>query len=83
MASAAPILQALQRFVKNRVLNIVNPERGLIRSVRIYNAAGQLITASDVETTDNVFIPLSGSDNSVLIIKITGEGCERTIKTTL
>ena len=70
-------------FVKNRVLNIVNPERGLIHSVRVYNAAGQLITASDVETTDNVFMPLPACDGNVLIIKIDGEGCQRTIKTAI
>ena len=70
-------------FVKNRVLNIVNPERGLIHSVRVYNAAGQLITASDVDTTYNMFMPLPACDGNVLIIKIDGEGCQRTIKTAI
>ena len=70
-------------FVKDGTLNIVNPERGLIRSVRIYNAAGQLVAASSLETTDNVFMPLPACDGNVLIIKIDGEGCQRTIKTAI
>ena len=70
-------------FVKDGTLNIVNPERGLIRSVRIYNAAGQLVAASSLETTDNVFMPLPACDGSVIIVKIDGDGCQRTIKTAI
>ena len=76
-------ITGITAFVKNRVLNIVNPDHGIIRGIRVYNAAGQLVNASDVETTDNVFVPLSGNDGSVLIVVIRGENNVRTIKITL
>lgn len=67
-------------FVKGGVLNIVNPERAHIGSIRIYNSAGQMVKAYDVDTAENVFIPLGSTAGQVLVIKIAGRDSERTIK---
>ena len=67
-------------FVKGGVLNIVNPEHAHIGSIRIYNSAGQMVKAYDVDTAENVFIPLGSTAGQVLVIKIAGRDSERTIK---
>lgn len=73
-------INGLGVFVKNHILNIVNPDHGYIYSVCVFAAGGQKIKESIVNTSDNVFIPLTGVSRQILVVKIVGEGYERTVK---
>lgn len=70
-------------FIKNNILNIVNPDHGYINSVTLYTAGGMLINKYTVETTDNVFIPLGGISGQSVLIAITGNGTSKTVKASI
>lgn len=74
-------MQELAVFVKNRVLNIVNPEREYVARVAVYTESGQLLKDCEVKASENIFIPLGGISSQVLIVKITGKDCVRSVKT--
>lgn len=67
-------------FVRDRVLNIINPEQGYIAGVTLYSADGKAIRTYTVNTTDNVLIPLGGVQQRVVMVAISGKGGTRTVK---
>lgn len=67
-------------FVRDRVLNIVNPDRGYIGSVTLYTAGGKAIKTYAVDASDNVFIPLGAVQERVAIVAISGKNGTRTVK---
>ncbi|MGI6222703.1 MAG: fibronectin type III domain-containing protein [Prevotella sp.] len=69
-------ISGLTAFVKNRTLNVLNPEGGLIRSISVYDEGGRLIATYEVETTDNVFVRLNVA--GPVIIRVQGQ---REVKT--
>lgn len=66
-------------FVKGGMLNIVNPEKGRICRVYIYNEAGQLLRSCLTNTNENIFIPMD-ENKGMLIVKICGNDQEKTVK---
>lgn len=65
-------LNELTIFVSHNVLNIVNPERGLLKEVQLFTTAGQLIGNYKLNSDENVFITL-GKVPAELIVKVIGE----------
>lgn len=63
-------------FVKGKTLNVVNPSGGVIKSIRVYNAAGQMLGSFTVNTSENVFIPMTAEGS--VIVKVYGERLTRT-----
>lgn len=76
-------LTGIKVFVKNHILNVINPENSYIRSIRIFGVSGQLIKDITVDTSDNVFTPLTNISDQVLLIKIDGKEYTRTVKVSL
>lgn len=76
-------LTGIKVFVKNHILNVINPENSYIRSIRIFGVSGQLIKNITVDTSDNVFTPLTNISDQVLLIKIDGKEYTRTVKVSL
>lgn len=68
----------VQIFVRDGILNIVNPAGGLINSVSVYTTSGQLITNSKLNTRDNAFIRLA--QRGTLIVKVKGQSKTTTVK---
>ncbi len=64
-------------FVRNRMLNILNPEGGLIRTVSVYNESGVLVATYKLDTTDNIFVRLNMS--GPIIIRVQGSKTTRTL----
>ncbi len=70
-------------FVKNRVLNVINQEHGYIRSIQIFAVSGQMIKYIEVNASDNVFAFLGDISEQVLLVRIVGENCSRTVKVSM
>lgn len=63
----------LSIFVKGHTLNIVNPENSLIRKVTVYTTDGRVLATAQVNTTENVFIPLQAHGQIVVRVEATGK----------
>lgn len=72
----------LTLFVEGKMLNVINPQHGLIRNICVYDAAGQLLSTYDVNTTDNVFIRMDNARGNV-IVKVNGARGTKTVKTVI
>lgn len=70
-------ISELTVFVKNRVLNIVNPEGGIIRSIQFYGTDGTLISTYEVNSCENAFIRLN--QTGPIIVKVNGQRQSKTI----
>jgi hypothetical protein len=66
-------------FMKGNVLNVINPEGGMIRSITVYGADGRTIAASNVNTVENVFMRIAA--NGPVIIKVVGQKQTKTLRT--
>lgn len=69
-------------FAQGRAINIVNPEGGLVKSVQVYDLNGRLIGAYELNTTDNVFIPVAAQRGN-LIVKVNGQKTSKTTRVTV
>lgn len=65
--------------MKGNVLNVINPEGGMIRSITVYGADGRTIAASNVNTVENVFMRIAA--NGPVIIKVVGQKQTKTLRT--
>ncbi len=65
-------------FVKGNVLNVTNPEGGVIKSIAIYTADGRTVAVSEVNSAENVFMPLSV--HGPVIIKVNGQKQSKTLR---
>lgn len=65
-------------FIEGQMLNVVNPQHGLIRDISVYDNAGRLVKRFEVNTTDNVFVHLALRGN--LIVKVNGTNETKTAK---
>ena len=65
-------------FVKGNVLNVVNPEGGVIKNITVYTADGRVVAASEVNTAENVFMPLAV--HGPVIIKVNGQKQTKTLR---
>ncbi|MDY5656742.1 MAG: fibronectin type III domain-containing protein [Prevotella sp.] len=72
-------LGEMEIFVKGGMLNVVNSDNGHIQSICIYNEAGQLLKKCHVNSEENVFIPVSNHQGT-LLIKIVGADSEKVVK---
>lgn len=68
----------VQIFVRDGILNIVNPAGGLIQSVSIYTTSGQMVANSVLNTRDNAFVRLA--QRGTLIVKVKGQNRTNTVK---
>lgn len=66
-------------LVKGKILNISNPEGGLIKNIQIYSSTGQLMGKYELNTTDNAFIRLDTT--GAIIVSINGIGTQKTVHT--
>ncbi len=65
-------------FVKGNVLNVINPEGGVIKNITVYTTDGRTVAASEVNTAENVFMPLSV--HGPVIIKVNGQKQTKTLR---
>lgn len=68
----SPNAGELKVFVSKQVLNIVNPEHIWIEQLQIFSINGQMVGTFDLNTDENVLLPL-GESKTQLIIKIIGK----------
>lgn len=66
----------LKVFISNQILNIVNPEHIWIEQLQIFAVNGQMIGAFNLNTDENVLLPL-GESKTQLIIKLIGKQWSR------
>lgn len=76
-------LDDMKVFVSNRMLNIVNPSSGFINGVTLYSPDGRVIRTYAVNASDNVFIPLGGISETVILVRISGKGDAMTVRIAL
>jgi hypothetical protein len=67
----------LQVFVKGRILNVINPDGGLIKTIQVFNNSGQMIKLFDVNSTENVFVRLNNV--GTFIVKVNGNRATKTV----
>lgn len=63
----------------NGLLNIINPEGGLIKSIAVYSLGGQMLAFYDVNSTENVFVRMDGLHGDV-VVKVVGEKQTKAVK---
>lgn len=73
-------LTGVRVFANGKVINVENPAGGLIKTVCVYHADGKLIGKFDVNTCDNIFIPMSA--NGLKIVKVYGAKHTKTARVT-
>lgn len=61
----------LSVFAQGKVLNVVNPANGYVKTIQIFNMAGQMLGTYRVNTSDNVFITLNHVSGEV-VVKVIG-----------
>lgn len=64
---------SLSMFVKGHTLNIVNPDGILVRKVTVYAADGRMLLSAEVNTAENIFIPLNASGDIVARVESAGK----------
>ncbi len=63
----------IQLFVKGHTLNVANPDGRLIRKITVYAADGRTLLSTEVNTTENVFIPLHTAGQVVVRVEAAGK----------
>ena len=68
----------LNVYLDGSILNVINGSHAWIERIALYNLNGQIIRSFEVNSDENVFIPLKLSENR-FIIRIEGKGWNKAI----
>lgn len=67
-------------FAKGRIINVINTEGIVIDRIELFALNGTVLGVYNINSIDNILIPVAGENSGLIIVKVTGNNLNRNYK---